>query len=170
MALEIVRFYRRQGFTTNATRHRTRDCAHDAIADLFEKLAHAPSDPHAFHDWTISFALIEIQELRTKDKRLDRKLDALRQAPGPAVRGPETQLAWYRSLRRLRAEVEKLPTPYRQTFELVCEHESAKKVAAQLGVPAGTIRRRYSVARQWLLDAFEDSRLTAPEFRTPAPS
>jgi len=74
----------------------------------------------------------------------------------PYAETPEQAAARASDANALRALIERLPEPYRETLVLrELEELSYKEIAQITGVPIGTVMSRLARARQWLIDATE---------------
>jgi len=79
--------------------------------------------------------------------------EALANVADPAQEDPETLLARRREAETIRAVIENLPEPFRETLVLrELEELSYKEIAALTATPIGTVMSRLARARQMLSD------------------
>lgn len=94
--------------------------------------------------------------------RYENKREAVRAEPrGTPVRRPDSLLAIRRVFDFILAELRKLPSPFRSTFDLAMRRDKYSEVAEDLGVPEKTVQRRVWRARRMLESAMRRARVVS---------
>ena len=135
---ELIAYYTRQGSPDEDIS----DFSQESSLRIIRALADAPEEPESFRAWTIGVARMVALENSTRDKRQRRKQLAIVAQPRTSMRRPDSVLSFRALLDWVRSELRKLPSPYRQTFELMLEREGRKDVAEEQDLPEGTVGRR----------------------------
>jgi len=149
----LARLYRRYASLVfnMAARSLDRDSAEEIVQDVFlavwRKASVFTSERGAFRPWVLQIAHFRIlNELRRRSRRplVQPDPDGLVLA-SLADDGPEPdELAWRASLRAdVRSAVKDLPRPQQQAVDLAFFKDlSHQEVAAELGIPLGTVKTR----------------------------
>lgn len=110
-------------------------------------------DPARFRAWVSRIAFrLALNRQRSRQRRLAR--ETAWQAEQPTVAGASPADPIF--LKRLRAEIDRLPEKLRVVLLLAAVEEmDAPEVAAVLGLPVGTVRSRLHRARKRLLEVMQ---------------
>lgn len=162
VADELVAFYAGRG----RPGEEVAELSQVAALRIIEKFGDSPEDPEAFRAWTIGFARMIGKEHVTRRQRHEGKCALVRVQPRTPARRPDSALSVQRLLAWVRAELNKLPTPYQRTMGLTLEADKRRDIAEELDVPEGTVRRRVWWVRDRIERARARSRRTSPRYRT----
>lgn len=155
MASTVIELHRSQGRSMEDAR----ELSQKALVDLVKKLERAPDDPEAFRKFVVGFAMKATQQQSTATRRYENKRAAIRAQPRTPARRPDSWLVIRRLLEFVMAELRKLPSPFRSTFDLALRRDKHSEVAEELGVPVKTVQRRVWRARRMLESAMRRARV-----------
>lgn len=132
-----------------------RESAEDALQQTFQRVAESGGTARSetLRGWLFQVAYREAMLMRRKRQRADRQHRAwwLMIGRGREQAAPDEGLATREEVERLRQAVEQLPPEQRIVVErrIQCQ-ETFAQIAAQLGLPLGTVLTRMRIATQSL--------------------
>jgi RNA polymerase sigma-70 factor (ECF subfamily) len=128
---------------------RAEDCVHDALVRVWRAPNHFAGNRAMLRAYLIACVRNEsIAALRGQSRRDARELRAARLEPESSVDAPEVDPV---EAQRLRAALERLPAEQRTALERAYYgNRTHAEIAAELGIPLGTIKSRIAMAMRKL--------------------
>ncbi|PRP90461.1 hypothetical protein ENSA5_64750 [Enhygromyxa salina] len=162
MFATVLRFYK-QGRWSDDEVH---ELSQRTIRDLLEKFAELPADPEQLRSRVEAFATMTIRKYVGGRQREHGRRTAALYHPRTPSRQMDSGLKMRQLLALVRQELRNVRTPFRVSFLRVIFGETPKRIAKELGIPVGTLRRRVWQVRRVLDSAREQSRRTPVRYRT----
>jgi len=159
----LLAFYTEQGRWSG---DEISELSHRTIEDLLEKFVELPTDPEQLRSRVEAFATMTIRKYVGDRQREHGRRTAALYHPRTPSRQMDSVLTMRQLLALVREELRDVRTPFRVSFLRVIFGETPKRIAKELGIPVGTLRRRVWQIRRVLDSAREQDRCTPVRYRT----
>lgn len=136
-------------------RSEAEDVLHDAFVAVSERAGQYVKERGSVGAWLVALVRnLSIDRARRRERRGALVREVLPHEPPPSVRDPERLASEADERAKIRAALERLPAPQRQTLEVAFfEGLSYPEIAARENVPLGTIKSRAARALAALREA-----------------
>jgi RNA polymerase sigma-70 factor (ECF subfamily) len=128
---------------------RNADLASEVLQNTFTKAVEVGHTAHeeTLKGWLFRVAFHEAMALRRRQSVRDKAAHRLAAQGPPLTETPDEQVCRFETVASVQAAVEKLPPDQRQVVRMrMYEHKKFREIAAELGLPLGTVLTRMQLA------------------------